>query len=105
MVSVLIPYQPSSVNKILQPLLEGKPVTLIVRDPKMFKKKSVGDPILFITPSEVYGPGGDTWILSLQGHGCQVVPKGNVKATRLVLMGLSSTTPWPPARTGSWRAR
>lgn len=92
MVSELIRYQPRSVNEALQPLLLGKPVALLVQDPKMFKKKRIGDPVLFITPSEVYGLGDDSLILALQGHGCQVEPKGRVKSTRIVLMGLSIGT-------------
>jgi hypothetical protein len=89
MYTELIKCQPSSVNEALLPLLIGKPVALLVRDKKMLRKKRIGDPVLFITPSEVYGLGSGSIVLAMQGYGCQVEPKGKVKAERLFMMGLS----------------
>ena len=78
-----------NVNESLLPLLTGKPVALLVTDEKLLKKKRIGEPVLFITPSECYGLGHGSLIFALQGYGCEVMPKGKVKAEYLYRLGLT----------------
>lgn len=77
------------VNERLIPLLAGRPVTVLVRDPKLKKKRRIGSPVLFITPTECYGLGEDSLVFALQGYGCEVMRKGQVKAEYLYRMGLT----------------
>jgi len=89
MCAELVNYQPKNVNETLLPLLTGKPVAMLVTDEKLLKKKRIGTPVLFITPTECYGLGHGSLVLAMQGYGCEVMPKGEVKAQYLFRLGLT----------------
>lgn len=99
MTSELIEYQPTEeyqeedTLRVLRPLLNGQPVSLIVSDSRITKKRRLKDnkPVLFIAPIEVYEPRLDEpyLVIGLQGHGCEVVRVDGIKSTILHRVGLS----------------
>ncbi|MCK5307068.1 MAG: hypothetical protein KAJ73_00520 [Zetaproteobacteria bacterium] len=61
----------------------------------MPKKRRIGDPVLFITPSSNYaGEEADarSFVFSLQGGGCEVLNIDTAKASDLWRMGLTMQT-------------
>jgi len=76
-------------NELLLPLRFGKPIALKVTDSKMYTKRRVDMPILFITPTEVFGLGRSSLIFSLTGGGCEVMEKKNLKTVMLFRIGLT----------------
>jgi len=58
---------------LLAPLRVGKPVALVVDDPRLPKRKRVDKPLLFITPIAVFGRVSSKLVVALQTHGCEVV--------------------------------
>ena len=74
---------------LLAPLKLGIPVVLSVKDKKIRRKKRIGIPMLFITPSSVYGLEPGSLVIGLQGGKCEVMKVEDIKLTYLYSMGLS----------------
>ena len=85
---VLVENQPLPYNELLRPLKFNFPVALLVRDTAP-KKKRIGEPILFITPTRVYGSDDNNLVFALEGQGCEVMPRDKVKLIYLSRIGLS----------------
>lgn len=61
-------------ERLLFPLLEGKPVVLAVTDGRLPNRKRInGKPLLFITPASCFGGSPRKLVVSLQTHGCEVI--------------------------------
>jgi|PlaIllAssembly_1097288.scaffolds.fasta_scaffold01478_6 hypothetical protein len=74
----------------LNPLKYGRSVALRVTDDKMVKKTRIGlHPVLFIIPTSIIGVGNDSLIFALQGYGCEVMRKNDIKPLHLNRIGLS----------------
>lgn len=83
--------QVSIAKKLLTPLREGKPVALIVDDPRLPKRKRIEKPVLFLTPLTVYGKLSTKLMVSLQTYGCEVVDTlEKITPTTFYRMGLSA---------------
>lgn len=92
MYTELVDYQPAGTptTESLLPLKYGKPVALRVSDEKMMKKTRIGEhPVLFIIPTGHLGLGNDSLVFALQGYGCEVMRKNDIKPLHLNRIGLS----------------
>ena len=87
----LIAYQPKndSIIESLTPLKFGNPVSFKVTDPSMRKKKRIKIPVLFIIPAVGLNLGTDSLIVAMEGYGCEVIPKYDIKPMSLYRVGLS----------------
>lgn len=85
----LVEYQPEAYSEKIRPLKYGQPVALLVDDPNTMKKRRIGKPVLFITPSSLYGLGAEYLVFALQGHGCEVMHRHKLKKLYLTRLGLS----------------
>lgn len=74
---------------LLEPLREGKPVVLVVDDPRLPKRKRIEKPLLFLTPQSIYGEPSKKIVISFQTHGCEVVDtEMGVKTLELMRLGI-----------------
>lgn len=77
-------------SKVLLPLLSGRPVTLTVSDVAVIKRKRIKEPVVFITPSTVYGLEGAALVISVQGGGCEIIDRSvAIKPMSVYRTGLS----------------
>lgn len=74
----------------LSPLKEGKPVTLVIHDKLMFRKRGIENPILIISPLSLYNIEGNGLLFSLPGYGSSIQEIGKFRKTQLYTMGLSA---------------
>lgn len=75
---------------ILNPLKEGKPVTLVVRDSRINKRKGADKLLLLlISPLSIYNIEGDGLLFSMPSYGSIILEIGKLKVTQLYKMGLS----------------
>lgn len=80
----------SLASKLLTPLRKGKPVIIVVDDPRLPKRKRIEKPLLFLTPLTAYGPISTKLMVSLQTYGCEVVDTlEKIKPATFYRMGLS----------------
>ena len=82
-------YEAKESDIILHPLLEGKPVTISVQDPKMRVKKRVQAPVLLIAPLTTYRINSHDLVFSLPGYGCEVVTPEHIEPLQLYRLGLT----------------
>ena len=95
----LIEHQPieehaeDDAQRILKPLLHGEGVALVVTDSRIMKKRRLKGtkPVLLIAPLECYNPKlyEPYLVISLAGHGCEIVHVDDIKTTILNRVGLS----------------
>jgi hypothetical protein len=78
-------------SSVLAPLRQGKPVVLIVDDPRLPKRKRIEKPLLFLTPESLFGAPSTKLLASLQTHGCEVLDtRTAIKPIAFIRLGLSA---------------
>lgn len=75
---------------LLQPLKQGIPVALLVEDRKLPKRNRAPLVRLFLVPASMFGSKEEYLVVSLETHGCEVVPVPNIDKFSFVRMGLSA---------------
>lgn len=83
-------HTPNPLMVRLIPLLRGKAVALKVDDPRAAKKRRIKNNVLFITPGSQYGDPGVV-VFALAGGGCEVARVDDLRASQLVMVGLSAS--------------
>lgn len=79
----------SVASVLLAPLRNGKPVTLVVDDQRLPKRKRIEKPLLFLVPQTVCGAPSTKLIVSFQTYGCEIIDTAKgVKPMELVRVGL-----------------
>lgn len=77
--------------RLLAPLREGKPVALVLDDPRLPKRKRIEKPLLFLTPISAYGRVSTQLMVALQTFGCEVVDTlETIKPAVFMRMGIGS---------------
>lgn len=77
-------------SRLLAPLREGKPVALVVDDPRLPKRKRIEKPMLFLTPITVYGQLSTKLMVALQTYGCEVIDtRETIKPAAFFRMGMN----------------
>lgn len=84
-------YREDLTKKLLTPLLRNLPVALLVKDKKLFVKKRVKKPVLFIIPAQIMGLDKRYLIIGLQGYGCEVVDTYRLRTFHFIRIGLSAS--------------
>lgn len=73
----------------LSSLKEGKSIAFRIKGAVALPKARVPEPVLFIVPGVQFGD-PDSLMFSLQGAGCEVSKKSEVKPATLVRVGLTA---------------
>lgn len=74
---------------LLTPLRYGKPVMLVVDDPRLPKRKRIEKPLLFLIPQSVYGAPSTKLLVSFQTYGSEVIDTAKgIKPMELMRVGL-----------------
>lgn len=79
---------PEKLNRLLAPLLDGKPVVVSVNVKRMRLKKRIGTPLLYITPLPVYGLPEYALLFSMPGYGSEAIPIKHITPTSLYRVGI-----------------
>ncbi len=80
----------SIAQRLLAPLREGKPVALVVDDPRLPKRKRIEKPLLFLTPITGFGAPSTKLMVALQTYGCELIDTlEQVKPSAFYRMGLN----------------
>ena len=75
-------------DRVLWPLRRGEMVFLTVNDPKILRKERISVPTLML--AEMPMTDRVTLICALPGYGCEVMPVWDMRAGKLVRVGLSA---------------